>query len=412
MNKYHTHEIACFLDDVYNRVADVYVETSVLAAVRGYSAYDLVDKECWAFFCSVVDFGMSVRRKLLPMLLKFIKEIEKRRLKFIDLVEDDKLSRELLEASDFRHRLLRNEDLIALVCSIRDILSEYGSLGNLVEMLYSKAAKLYTEPMEYVVKEFARTMRENLIARTKDKRRVSLMIPNPDKDSAFKRINLFMRWMARPYPDLGLWKFIDYSHLFVSLDTGIVRVVKRFFKIKSGIQTNWRGVKIVTQIFRQIDSEDPTKYDYVFSRPMIMGYCRRNLDESRCYLCPLWELCKSVVRTKLPKGKKKLSKHEEKIFKRFYGRYASKLLFKKICKEYPIDSRSIDVLGIDMHGNVYVIEVERKLTYEAIGQAVIYRSLYHERKGIRPKAMIVCESASKDLEEICKIDANIDVVVV
>ncbi len=412
MNKYHMREITCFLDDVYNRVADVYVETSVLAAVRRYSAYNLVDKECWAFFCSVVDFGMSVKRRLLPMLLKLIKEIEKRRLKFIDLVENDELCEELLEASGFKHRLLRNKNLIALTCSIRDIFSEYGSLGNLVEELYSKAIKLHIEPMEYVVKEFARTVRKNLVEKVRNKQKVSLIIPDPDKNSAFKRINLFMRWMTRPYPDLGLWKFIDYSHLLVSLDAGIARVVKRFFKLKSEIQTNWEGVKIVTQIFRQIDSEDPAKYDYVFSRPMIMGYCRKNLDESRCYLCPLWELCKSAVRTKLPEGKKKLSKHEEKIFKRFYERYASKLLLKKVCKEYPINSRSIDVLGIDKHGNVYVIEVERELTYEAIGQAVIYRSLYHERKGIKPKAMIVCERAPKDLEEMCRIDANIDVIVV
>jgi len=51
------------------------------------------------------------------------------------------------------------------------------------------------------------------------------ILPDPFGNSAFKRLNLFLRWIVRPYPDLGLWNFVDKKFLFVSLDAGVLRTV-------------------------------------------------------------------------------------------------------------------------------------------------------------------------------------------
>ncbi|MBU7045387.1 MAG: hypothetical protein HXS54_03035 [Theionarchaea archaeon] len=59
-----------------------------------------------------------------------------------------------------------------------------------------------------------------------------------------------------------------------------------------------------------------------------------------------------------------------------------------------------------------MIEVEEKLNYTAIGQAVAYKRLYKETKNLRPEALIVCRRADFDLKDACEIDAGIKVIVI
>lgn len=117
-----------------------------------------------------------------------------------------------------------------------------------------------------------------------------------------KRINLFFRWLVRPYPDLGLWSFINKRHLFVSLDANLQRVISRAFGINVGL--NWCGVLEATRFLRKLNPEDPTKYDYVLSRVAIMGYCAKDMARSLCCLCPIASICKSSKLPKLVKAKR------------------------------------------------------------------------------------------------------------
>ena len=75
----------------------------------------------------------------------------------------------------------------------------------------------------------------------------------------------------------------------------------------------WKDVLRVTKIFRNIDSHDPAKYDYVFSRPAIMGYCVENSAKNRCYLCPISDICRSRQQLPETRGKHLSSKAERKI---------------------------------------------------------------------------------------------------
>ena len=146
--------------------------------------------------------------------------------------------------------------------SISKVLSEYGSLRELVRGLYEEAlGRGFDEPLEFVVRGLAGELRKHFPA---DYGRTGILIPNPSGGSALKRLNLFLRWMVRPYPDLGVWNFIDKRYLFVSLDSGLLRTVSRVFKLKFPGGASWRNVLRITGLFRRINSGDPAKYDYVF----------------------------------------------------------------------------------------------------------------------------------------------------
>lgn len=87
--------------------------------------------------------------------------------------------------------------------------------------------------------------------------------PDPTKGSPCKRINLFLRWMVRNKDvDFGLWNTIKPNELIIPLDVHIWRVSKKlgFTKRKS---QSIRTAQEITDYLREIDPEDPLKYDFV-----------------------------------------------------------------------------------------------------------------------------------------------------
>lgn len=411
----NSNKIRTCLDTTFERLKEVYHRTSVLNALRIYVPKSIVDLELWGFLCATLDFQAPVMTWLNPMLKGLVEGIERQGLKFIDLVYNESLAKELLSSFPWakkhrglKHRFLNIRDILLLLHIFRSLLRDYNSLGTLVKGLYGKALSAgIKEPMSYIVKCLARTLREYM---PKNYKKKGLLVPDPSGNSAFKRFNLFFRWMVRPYPDLGVWKFIDKKHLLVSLDTGVLRTVSRVFNVEFKGGATWDNVLKVTEIFRKIDPEDPAKYDYVFSRPAIMKYCMKNTAKNRCYLCPLNEICASAKVPPTFKTEAKMSKKEEEILNDYLALNRNK--YDYVGKEIPLGDRRIDAI---LHGKQckwYVVEVEQELNYTAIGQAVVYRRTFKNIYKKTPETIILCRKAQSELKTICEIDANIKVIVV
>jgi len=118
-------------------------------------------------------------------------------------------------------------------------------------------------------------------------------LPKPSSRSPLKRINLFLRWIARDeYPDLGLWSSIDKKKLKVPLGKEISRTAGRVFYGKEEIEIDRKHMYRLTRKLAEINPEDPIKYDFVLSRPQILGICLKKLMYSHCSVCPLRTLCR------------------------------------------------------------------------------------------------------------------------
>ena len=393
------------LDEAYERLSGVYLSTSVLGPVRLYSAKSVEDREFWALFCALVDFQVPVVSVLNPMLTGLAQHVEKRGLSFLDLVRDAGLAAEVLREfgwssprgrrRGFTHRFVKIEDVVELLAAFRRFGGLYGSLGSFVKESYARHAG-DREPMEGVLADFLGALRE-CGGR-------SPLVPK-GAGSAFKRFNLFFRWLVRPYPDLGLWAFIDRRHLLVSLDEGLRRVLARAFGLH--VHLDRRGVLEATRFLKRVNPEDPAKYDYVLSRVSIMGYCARDLARSQCCMCLLASVCLS---SRLPKQveAKPLSKGEMEILEDFLKLRGED--FDRVVTEYPLGRFSADALLHAKGCTEYVVEVERELNYAAIGQAVTYRYLYYRHSGRLAKPMIVCRKASRELAEAARLEQGIEVV--
>ena len=95
-------------------------------------------------------------------------------------------------------------------------------------------------------------------------RRTEKHISSPLQKSTCKRLNMFLRWMVRndnKGVDFGLWKNISPSQLICPIDVHVARVAKKLGLLKRK-QVDWLAAVELTDALRQLDKEDPVKYDF------------------------------------------------------------------------------------------------------------------------------------------------------
>ena len=89
-------------------------------------------------------------------------------------------------------------------------------------------------------------------------------VASPERKSACKRLNMFLRWMVRKDEcgvDLGLWNNISASQLICPLDVHSGRVARSLGLLKRK-QNDWQAAIELTEALRKFDTADPVKYDF------------------------------------------------------------------------------------------------------------------------------------------------------
>jgi uncharacterized protein (TIGR02757 family) len=91
-------------------------------------------------------------------------------------------------------------------------------------------------------------------------------MPDAEKNSAFKRFNLFLRWMIRKDAvDPGLWAEADKSRLLYPMDVHMFKIAgcldigcRKTGDMKTAVE--------VTDFFRKFAFDDPVRYDFCMTR--------------------------------------------------------------------------------------------------------------------------------------------------
>lgn len=89
-------------------------------------------------------------------------------------------------------------------------------------------------------------------------------VSTPERKSACKRLNMYLRWMIRQDShrvDFGLWKEIKPSQLICPLDLHVERVARKL-KLITRKQVDWKTALELTANLRLLDPIDPVKYDF------------------------------------------------------------------------------------------------------------------------------------------------------
>ncbi len=185
------------------------------------------------------------------------------------------------------YRFNTTEDLVALIALMSRVIREYETIGALFISLY----RAEDDDIGPTLSRFIATLLRLLPAQITPGLRH--LFPSPEKGSACKRLNLFLRWMIRPNDgiDFGLWPEIPSAKLIIPLDTHIVRI-GTYLKLSLRKSPNWKMAKEITKALKHCDPVDPLKYDFPLCHLGISGACPIEMDRDKCHICPLQRVCK------------------------------------------------------------------------------------------------------------------------
>lgn len=155
--------------------------------------------------------------------------------------------------SPFVHRTFNGSDLAYFVSSLQNIYKNHGGLEAVFTEHQTK------DSMQLAISKFKEVFFE-LPHQARTQKHVS----DPNKGSAAKRINMFLRWMVRDNNtgvDFGIWKDIDPAKLSCPLDVHSGNVARKL-KLLKRKQNDAKALQELDKNLRKLDASDPVKYDF------------------------------------------------------------------------------------------------------------------------------------------------------
>ena len=155
--------------------------------------------------------------------------------------------------SPFVHRTFNGTDLGYFVISLQNIYKNHGGLEAVFSEYQSK------DSMQPAISNF-----KELFFELPHQNRTQKHVTDPNKGSAAKRINMFLRWMVRDNStgvDFGLWKDISPAKLSCPLDVHSGNVARKL-KLLKRKQNDAKALQELDKNLRKLDATDPVKYDF------------------------------------------------------------------------------------------------------------------------------------------------------
>lgn len=157
-----------------------------------------------------------------------------------------------LKNSSFVHRTFNSVDLDFFFHSLHHIYNNGG-----LENAFRNHSTI--EGVQGRIAEF----RKNFLYTPHELRSVK-HISDPLRNSAAKRLNMYLRWMVRDSKkgvDFGIWKSIPTSELFLPLDVHTSNNARRLGLLKRK-QDDWKALSELMLTLQKMDPFDPVKYDF------------------------------------------------------------------------------------------------------------------------------------------------------
>ena len=195
-----------------------------------------------------------------------VKQIETTLMKFM-LIFDGKPysfikdinSKNLEKLKAIKHRFYSEEDVKRLFIILSKEINRQKSIKQIFLQGYNIADKNVKNGISNFSNHFLNSFIETFGEHSNG---IKFMFPLPEKGSACKRMNLYLRWMVRKDElDFGLWKEVPASKLVIPVDTHIARI-SRSLKLTYCKNADWKMAEEITNKLRKFDPYDPVKYDF------------------------------------------------------------------------------------------------------------------------------------------------------
>jgi uncharacterized protein (TIGR02757 family) len=205
------------------------------------------DIEIAAFLTSIISWGN--RTMIIRNSFKMMELFDNAPHDFI-LNHQEK---DLKSLEGFVHRTFNYIDFQQFIKSLQHIYLQHGGLEQALSI--KDESKTY----QTAINNF-----KTLFFEVDHQPRTQKHISDPLKNSAAKRINMFLRWMVRNDKagvDFGLWETHSPADLSCPLDVHSGNVARKL-KLLLRKQNDWKAVTELDKKLRSLDQTDPVKYDF------------------------------------------------------------------------------------------------------------------------------------------------------
>lgn len=208
------------------------------------------DIEIAAFFTAIISWGQR----------KTILQSATRLMEFMDFTPHDFLQNhtdhDLKNFEGFVHRTFNATDLYYVLHVLKTHYQNHDSLEDLFLNDSTAANSGIKDKLIY----FHNQVFDFDFAPERTRKHIA----TPERNSACKRLNMFLRWMVRKDGngvDFGLWERITPPQLICPLDVHVHRVALDL-GLMSRTQADWKAAEELTAQLRLFCPDDPVKYDF------------------------------------------------------------------------------------------------------------------------------------------------------
>lgn len=242
-------ELKAFLDEKveqYNRPS--FIPDDPVSIPHIYSKKQ--DIEIMGFFAAVLAWGR--RATIISKCQQLGELMENQPHEFVVNHSENDLKRFL----NFRHRTFNPEDALYFI----EFFHWFYKRNTSLEIAFSQFLSDKTPHVGLALEGFHKYFfsLEDYPERTKKH------IATPARNSACKRLNMFLRWMVRRDDkgvDFGLWDSIQPRQLICPCDVHVDRVARKLGLLTRD-KPDWLAALELTENLRKLDSQDPVKYDF------------------------------------------------------------------------------------------------------------------------------------------------------
>ncbi|WP_315545550.1 TIGR02757 family protein [Prevotella koreensis] len=199
------------------------------------------NQEAFAFIASCLSYGS--RKQFFPK-IQYILDCSGGNVH--EWVKSGYFERDIPDTEDCYYRLYTYSLMNHFLKAYRELILEYGSLGEYLRNNYVIDA---FDAIEMITSYFA-------------SRGIEVIVPKDTKSSC-KRICMFLRWMVRDNSpvDLGLWTFIDKRTLIMPMDTHVLQEACSMGFLNSR-SASMSAARKLTAKMAEIFPDDPLKGDF------------------------------------------------------------------------------------------------------------------------------------------------------
>lgn len=249
------------LDELYRHYDGRLLDPDPLELVREQAT--AADREVVGLVASGLAFGSVVQIK--RSIVAVLDVLGSRPAAEVASAEPRDLARRL---RGFRHRWVDGRDVACLLAFAAQMRASHGS----IEAFFGEGLNPDDPDVGPALASFSRRALalddgglyggRRLPARAG----VRYFFPSPEGGSACKRLNLYLRWMARKGGvDLGVWRRPDPRQLVLPLDAH-TRAIARRLRFTRYRSPGWPMAVDITHRLRRFDPGDPVKYDFALYR--------------------------------------------------------------------------------------------------------------------------------------------------